>query len=505
MINNDENTSCADSFLNEKEIYAAINFLNEKMEKIDQIEVYPDKWLLFQDPSIYDGWLRLIYALQNKRFRNDPEEISEWKKDTEKYVLYLLKLRRICIDCKDVIFSYSYEIQGLLDDYVDWIEGDSISKDGIEAMVKICGEEFEDTGNVRDLLLKMNNSSRRARHAVYSALCDNFDILMPLMNLGRDIVCERQPYLDMFAEAINNALILYTKQFGNDILADMKDDINRIYKNNLIEPTTRLHWAEMLKEYDQALKMAINKELAKCETAKQEHWDRHQPKDFLDENSKLISRIYEICKTEEFIDLKNFDNVQSFLSKLNQENIELFYDIIVSRRLIQCEIYPDLKKQQEAWLNGDKEQNEDAVDKGLDAARQSKLAEIIGILQKGNWKQPATAENIELLLNTVFGKDTSLLDEGDVTECEKMWALVEKTRGKDKITIVAAKLAGFIGREQRLMTFDGPKSISDDLFGKKNNQVNAINKGKKGCSDKFDAVIPFLEKYIDRIIRQNSF
>ena len=139
---------------------------------------------------------------------------------------------------------------------------------------------------------------------------------------------------------------------------------------------------------------------------------------------------------------------------------------------------------------------------GMSDVRQSKLNDIIGISKRGNWKHPATADNVEQLLNVVFGKDTSLLDEGDVEYCEKMWALVEKSRGKDRKVIVSAKLAGFMGREENLMKNDGPKAISDDLFGKNNNQVNAINKGKKGCSKDFDAVIPFLKKYIDRIIRQ---
>jgi hypothetical protein len=163
-----------------------------------------------------------------------------------------------------------------------------------------------------------------------------------------------------------------------------------------------------------------------------------------------------------------------------------------------------LRAKYEEWLNQpeNEQQQEDDEGVGLSDVRQSKLNEIIGILQRGKWKLPATADNIELLLNTVFGKDTSLFEEGDIDKCEKMWALVEGGKGKDRKVIVSAKLAGFIGRVENLMNNDGPKSISDDLFGKNNNQVNAINKGKLGCSNDFDVVIPFLKKYIDKIIRQ---
>ena len=147
----------------------------------------------------------------------------------------------------------------------------------------------------------------------------------------------------------------------------------------------------------------------------------------------------------------------------------------------------------------DEQKPEEEEDVGLSPARQSKLDEIINILQKGNWKQPATAENIEQLLNTVFGKDKSLLDEEDVDKCEKMWALVEGGGG-DRMVIVPANLAGFFAEENLLV--GSPKEISTALFGN-GNQVNNINKGNSNrCSAAFMVLIPFLKKYIGKMIRQ---
>ena len=145
-------------------------------------------------------------------------------------------------------------------------------------------------------------------------------------------------------------------------------------------------------------------------------------------------------------------------------------------------------------------QHEDDEETGLSIARQSKLDEIIGILKKGDWKKPATAENIELLLNVVFGKDTSLLDEGDVDKCEKIWALVEGGGG-NRMVIIPAILAGFLN-DENLLT-GSPKEILAELFGKNNKQSNNFNTGKRrGRNQAFDEVIPFLKKYIDKIIRQ---
>lgn len=137
---------------------------------------------------------------------------------------------------------------------------------------------------------------------------------------------------------------------------------------------------------------------------------------------------------------------------------------------------------------------------GLSEARQSKLEDIVKLLQNGSWKSPATTENIAHLLNVVFGKEVSLLDKGDIPKSEEMWALVEKGRG-NRMVIVPANLAGFFIEENLLN--GSPKEISNSLFGSKNNQINNINKGKKHyCSKTFIEVIPYLKKYISKIIRQ---
>ena len=135
----------------------------------------------------------------------------------------------------------------------------------------------------------------------------------------------------------------------------------------------------------------------------------------------------------------------------------------------------------------------------LSENRQSKLDELIGILQNGKWKAPATIDNVTLLLNTVFGRDLSSLDKGDEPLCKKMWTLVENGSG-NRMEIVPANLAGFFSEENLLV--GSPMEISNDLFGN-GKQNNNINKGNsQRCCSAFYDVIPFLKKYIDRIIRQ---
>lgn len=136
----------------------------------------------------------------------------------------------------------------------------------------------------------------------------------------------------------------------------------------------------------------------------------------------------------------------------------------------------------------------------LDETRLSKLDEIVEILRRGNWKEPATTENVVQLLNTVFGKDLSLLDDEDILLCEKMWSLVERGRGV-RINVVSANLAGYFAELNLLK--GTPKEINDNLF-RNSKENNNINKGRKSLrSTAFNEVVPFLDKYVSKIIRKN--
>ena len=179
------------------------------------------------------------------------------------------------------------------------------------------------------------------------------------------------------------------------------------------------------------------------------------------------------------------------LLTINQRIAMFNYD--VQMKQIHKDMRDILKKQQTQETNNHEKWG------NLSENRQSKLDELIGILQNGKWKAPATIDNVTLLLNTVFGRDLSSLDKGDEPLCKKMWTLVENGSG-NRMEIVPANLAGFFSEENLLV--GSPMEISNDLFGN-GKQNNNINKGNsQRCCSAFYDVIPFLKKYIDRIIRQ---
>lgn len=480
--------------LHRDEIDSLMSFLHNQIEEIDS---YSDKSLFFQNPKIFEGWLDLVRAIKKIETWEAAEDKTKWEDRTETYVTYILTLREYFRKYHNLYSTYFNQIKIIIEDYGDKLDENFISSGAKEIL--LAEKDLLDLDDVFQFLTDLNRSSLDTRYSVFKTLSKVFDFLSALMDSGLSILMELNPSDDDFVKAIDNDLREWTFSFRRSMFREMKEDLNRHFKDYRTAPYTPELWGQLLGADEDALNLAKRHELASCDDVKQEHWGEDM-KAQMDENGKLMQHIYSSCRTEELFDLRMVDDIHGFISLLTPENLSMFYDIIVRRSLIQCEMFPELEKQHEEWLNKTKDQPEDRDETGLNAVRQSKLNEIIGIMKKGNWKEPATADNVELLLNSVFGKDTSLLDEGDVDKCDKMWTLVEGGGG-DRMVILPANLAGFFLEENLLA--GSPKEISNALFGNHNKQSNNINKGKSNYrSNAFEEVIPFLKKYIDRIIRQ---
>ncbi len=482
--------------LHQEEILSVMDFLIQQIEKID---IYPDKSLFFQNPQIIEKWLQLVRTISKLEAWDIPEDNTEWEERTETYVTYLLTLRNYFLEYNKLYTAYFGHLKDIIEAYGGCLEGSCISKELMEVLLD--EKELLDLEDVNQFLTELNRDSSDTRYSVFKTLSKLFDFFSALMDSGLLKLMDLKPSIDDFAKAIGDDLREWTFSFGDSIFEGMKEDLTRHFKAYRTAPYTPELWGEMLSADEEALLMASKQQLANCNAVKQEHWGEDMKKQ-MDENGELMHLIYSSCRTEKLFDIGKVESSHELIALLTPYNLQMFYDIIVRRNLIQSEMFPELKTQHEEWLNRSNEQPEEVEETGMSEARQSKLDEIIGILQKGNWKSPATSENIKQLLNTIFGRDMSLLENGDEQLCEKMWALVEGGSG-ERMLIVPANLAGFFSEENLLA--GSPTEISNALFGIDKNQVNNINKGKGtpgNCSNAFIAVIPFMRKYIDKVIRQ---
>lgn len=348
---------------------------------------------------------------------------------------------------------------------------------------------------------KLNDDHYNGLLGMYNCLNSIFDLMCTVCSYPDELIYGYKPSKDEIIKTLENEL----RQYARDVQHDVERDLRKIAQEQKPFRNASLNsdvWGKVMEKEDELFDLAISGELGEKDEKRLEYISATSKQ--LTDNFSLLQKIKTTSLDDELFDIRLSVETHQLLSSLNADNLDLFYELVLRRNIIHREMFPEkLKAEYEKWLNYSEEQQpEESNETGLDAGRQSKLDEIIGILQKGDWKQPATADNVKLLLNTVFGKDTSLLDEGDIDKCEKMWALVEGGGG-ERMLIVPSNLAGFFKEENLLK--GSPKEISNALFSN-GNQVNNINKGNPNhCSEAFKKVIPFLKKYIDKIIRQKKF
>ena len=473
---------------------SCFDFLEREMREIER---HSDRSLLFQNYTIFDKWLELVDVIgKNDLWTPSQDEIQNMQRNNTRLMYLCIQLRFIS-DYQILYGKYYRQLKDILRDHKKWKTEYCISYKAIHTLSADNYGQDLDIDNINQYLGELKEDSIKVRSALYDTFSKYQRILLAVMNRGMDIVTSHRPTYGELTDAFYKDMKGDTRTYRERILRDMKEDLNKHYKVNRTDPYTPELWGELLTADEEALIMASKGNLFECDDVKQEHWGEEK-KLKMEKNSKLMGLIVAMCSTDELFDFAKAEREYQFIALLTADNLPLFSEIIIRRNLIQCEMNPELKAQHDKWLNSSEE--EEAVEEaGLSKARLSKLDEMIKILKNGNWKQPATAERVELLLNTVFGRDTSPMDDGDASLCEKMWALVEGGSG-ERMLIVPANLAGFFSEENLLA--GSPTEISNNLFGN-GTHVNNINKGNSNrCSKAFSEVIPFLRKYIDKMIRQ---
>lgn len=309
-----------------------------------------------------------------------------------------------------------------------------------------------------------------------------------------------RPKQEDIVKALESGLCQYAKEKEMIVERDLQKTA-QLLKTSRNEFLNSEIWGRVMEEEDDLYYLAISGQLENNREKRFEFIKEEQRKQLTD-NALLLQIIKSTAIDGELFDTRLSVETHNLLSSLNADNLDLFYELVLRRNIIQREMFPEeLRAKYDEWVAPSEGlQPEEDEDAGLSEARQSKLDEIISKLQNGQWKEPATSDNIAQLLNAVFGRDLSSLDESDKDQCERMWAWAEGSSG-NRMEIVPANLAGFFSEENLLS--GSPKEISNDLFGMSNNQSNNINKGySKRCSIAFKEVLPFLKKYTAKIVRQ---
>ena len=128
------------------------------------------------------------------------------------------------------------------------------------------------------------------------------------------------------------------------------------------------------------------------------------------------------------------------------------------------------------------------------------LDEIIVLVNRGVWKSPANAGNVELFFTTLFGCEKNLLDKEDIEEANKFKDFFKRGRTGEnsRVDISFANMVGYFMKNGLL---DNSNQTVNKQFFKNKDLNNNINKGKSGAGNaSFKSILPLLDKYRKRII-----
>lgn len=339
----------------EKEIKICKDELLPRIEHLKnqfQRKYYPNGVFLFCNSQIFEEWLELVGLMATMDFGEDEIDKKDLEQDCRPVVLYLLTLYKLSWRYEDLYGSYFAAMKNLTDHMLSQNEHESLPSSVKEIpSPRLCTQVFDDADSMKQQFAEMSCRMRKSCSGMQSVLSDICDSLLPIMDHGMEIIQKHSKSREKIVEAIDNDLREYTFCIADSFLDDMKRDLDRHYKTKLSDPYTFELWGEMLSEEEEALKMAMEGKFADCYDEKYELWDEDVRRK-MDENRELIRRIWWLCNRDKFIDLTYPGDQGDVIPLLDSGNLDMFYEIIVRRTIIQCEMFPELKEQHEKWLRG---------------------------------------------------------------------------------------------------------------------------------------------------------
>ena len=124
----------------------------------------------------------------------------------------------------------------------------------------------------------------------------------------------------------------------------------------------------------------------------------------------------------------------------------------------------------------------------LSESRQAILSQLMVLIDKGEWTNGVTAEDVKAMMGQVL------------EQSEVMWQLLERGRG-DRLRVVWQNLIGYFVDRRLLPTNIGAPALNKMFFGDDTGYTN-IDKGRpsKGLmTADFESLVPLLDAYVPKV------
>jgi hypothetical protein len=157
------------------------------------------------------------------------------------------------------------------------------------------------------------------------------------------------PDQEEIIKALETGLCQYAKEKGMTVERDLQKTAQLLKpsRNALLNSIT---WGKVMEEEDDLYDLAISNQL---EDNKEKRFVivNEEKRKQLTDNALLLKIIKSTAIDGELFNIRISVENKNLLSSLNADNLDLFYELILRRNIIQREMFPELKKKHDERLN----------------------------------------------------------------------------------------------------------------------------------------------------------
>ena len=246
----------------------------------------------------------------------------------------------------DIIDYYEEQLKYELD-----IKGEPLYK--VDVCKDIYYEDIEKKSPSFDFYIfrsdSINNTHFRGLLGLYYCLKSIFKLMCVICSYPEELVSGYKPNQEEIIRSLELELRHYTREVGKNVERDLKKTAQEL-KNSRSSHLTPDVWGNVMKKEDELYDSVINGREVEIEKMRFENISA--TKEQLMDNYSLLQKIKTTCLDGELFDIRLSVETHNLLSSLNADNLDLFYELVLRRNIIQREMFPEeMISMYEEWLN----------------------------------------------------------------------------------------------------------------------------------------------------------
>lgn len=212
---------------------------------------------------------------------------------------------------------------------------------------------------------KVNDDHFNSLFGILRCLNKIYSLMCAVCSYPGGLVYGFQPNEEDIISALEKGLRQYALEIGKKVERDLKKTAQEL-KPSRNAPLTPDVWGQVMKREDEMFEQAIKTQVGEIDDKYLENIS--VTKNLLIDNYSLLEKIKTTCLDGEFFDIGLSVGTHNLLSSLNADNLDLFYELVLRRNIIQREMFPEeLSVKYEEWLSLTGEQQpEDEIDDQVD-------------------------------------------------------------------------------------------------------------------------------------------